>query len=242
MWDPSTSASVIIIILWYLSSSRLKSGLNPVPSAWIKVAISAELTALSGLAFSVFKILPFKGRTAWFFLSLACLAEPPAESPSTINNSQFSADLSWQSASFPGNELTSKAEFFLETSLAFLAASLAAAASKIFVITAFESFGFSSNQLVRFSATIDSTTGLTSDDTNLSLVCDENLGSGTCTDKIQVNPSLASSPVKAILSFFEKPELFIAALTVLVNAERNPAKWVPPSLWGILLVKTKQCS
>ena len=102
---------------------------------------------------------------------------------------------------FPGKELISKAEFFLETSLAFLAASLAAAASNILVITALASLGFSSNQLVKFSATIDSTTGLTSDETNLSFVCEENLGSGTLTERIQVRPSLASSPVSDILSF-----------------------------------------
>ena len=152
--------------------------------------------------FSVFKIFPFKGRTAWFFLSLACFAEPPAESPSTINSSQFSGNLSWQSASLPGKELISKAEFFLETSLAFLAASRAAAASRIFEITNLESFGFSSNQFPRFSETIDSTIGLTSDETNLSLVCEENLGSGTLIDNTHVKPSLISSPEIDNLFFF----------------------------------------
>ena len=56
-----------------------------------------------------------------------------------MNNSQFSGSLSWQSASLPGSELISNAEFFLETSRAFLAASLAAAASKILEIISFES-------------------------------------------------------------------------------------------------------
>ena len=85
------------------------------------------------------------------------------------------------------------------------------------------SFGFSSNQLAKFSDTIDSTTGLTSDETSLSLVCEENFGSGTLTERMQVRPSLASSPVKFTLSFFCNPILVIAVLTVLVNAERNPA-------------------
>ena len=35
---------------------------------------------------------------------------------------------------------------------------------------------------------------LTSDDTSLSFVCDENLGSGILIDKTQVSPSLTSSP------------------------------------------------
>ena len=35
----------------------------------------------------VFYIFPLRGRTAWFSLFLPCFAEPPAESPSTINSS-----------------------------------------------------------------------------------------------------------------------------------------------------------
>jgi DNA gyrase/topoisomerase IV subunit B len=49
----------------------------------------------------------------------------------------------------------------------------------------------------------------TSDDTNLSLVCDENLGSGTLTEIIAVKPSRVSSPVIVDFSFFAKPELSI---------------------------------
>jgi len=44
---------------------------------------------------------------------------------------------------------------------------------------------------------------LTSDDTSLSLVCEENLGSGILIDKIPVKPSLISSPDKVILFFLE---------------------------------------
>ena len=49
-----------------------------------------------------------------------------------------------------------------------------------------------------------STAGFTSDETNLSLVCDENLGSGTLTESTAVKPSRASSPLVAILYFFAK--------------------------------------
>ena len=52
---------------------------------------------------------------------------------------------------------------------------------------------------------IVSTTGLTSEETSFSLVCDENLGSGTLTDNIQINPSLTSSPIIVALSFFNRP-------------------------------------
>ena len=44
------------------------------------------------------------------------------------------------------------------------------------------------------AATTDSVTALTSDDTSLSLVCDENFGSGSLTDSTAVSPSRESSP------------------------------------------------
>ena len=34
----------------------------------------------------VFNIFPLSGKTAWFSLFRPCFAEPPAESPSTINS------------------------------------------------------------------------------------------------------------------------------------------------------------
>ena len=64
----------------------------------------------------------------------------------------------------------SKAPFRLVNSLAFLAASLAAAASTTFPIICFASLGCSSNHSPSASPTKLSTAGLTSDDTNLSLV------------------------------------------------------------------------
>tara|TARA_B100002019_G_C20804506_1_gene372875 strand:+ start:126 stop:290 length:165 start_codon:yes stop_codon:yes gene_type:complete len=51
-----------------------------------------------------------------------------------------------------------------------------------------ESFSF-----IKFS-----TIFLTSDDTNLSFVWDENFGSGTFIDKTQVRPSFISSPDRPI--------------------------------------------
>ena len=56
----------------------------PQPNALIKVPTSTELNILSNLAFSTFKILPLRGKTAWFLRFRPCLADPPAESPSTI--------------------------------------------------------------------------------------------------------------------------------------------------------------
>ncbi len=177
----------------------------PQPNAVINVPTSAEDNILSNLAFSTFSILPFNGNIAWFFLSLPCFAEPPAESPSTKNNSDNAGSFSWQSASFPGNPATSSAVFLLVSSLAFLAASLASAASMILSLIAFASIGFSIKNSWSFSLTIDSTGDFTSLETSLSLVCDENLGSGTLTDNTAVSPSLTSSPPIVTLALDTSP-------------------------------------
>ena len=54
--------------------------------------------------------------------------------------------------------------------------------------------GFSSSQRLRPSPIRPWTTGWTSELTSLSLVCEENLGSGILTESTQVRPSRASSP------------------------------------------------
>ena len=61
----------------------------PVPSAVISVPISAEDSILSKRARSTLRILPRKGSTAWFSRLRPCLAEPPAESPSTMKSSDL---------------------------------------------------------------------------------------------------------------------------------------------------------
>ena len=162
-------------------------------------------------------------------LSRPCLAEPPAESPSTINNSEFDGSFSWQSANFPGSDDVSNTFFLLVSSLAFLAASLALAASIIFETSFFASPGVCSNQALNCSDIIFSTTGLTSDETSLSLVWDENLGSGTFTDSTHVMPSLASSPEMVILPFLATATVFEYPTNERVNADRKPCKCVPPS-------------
>ena len=61
-----------------------KSSWIPVPNAVIIALISVLPRILSNLAFSTFKILPRSGKIACVARLLAVLAEPPAESPSTI--------------------------------------------------------------------------------------------------------------------------------------------------------------
>src|SRR5437868_4761565 len=98
----------------------------PVPSAAINVPISAELSILSGRARSTFRILPRSGRIAWYLRLRPCLAEPPAESPSTMNSSDRAGSRSWQSASLPGREAKSRAPLRRVSSRALRAASRAA--------------------------------------------------------------------------------------------------------------------
>ncbi len=64
----------------------------------------------------VFNIFPLKGMIAWKDLSLACFAEPPAESPSTKNNSVSLRSWLLQSDNFPGSAGPLKL-FFLSTML-----------------------------------------------------------------------------------------------------------------------------
>ena len=65
--------------------------------------ISTFERTLFMLAFSTFRILPRNGSMAWKFRSRPCLAEPPAESPSTMYSSLRAGSLEEQSASLPGS-------------------------------------------------------------------------------------------------------------------------------------------
>ena len=98
---------------------------------------------------------------AWKVLSLPCLADPPAESPSTMYNSDLEGSFSEQSANLPGNDEFSNPVFLLVNSLAFLAASRALESSTTLSITFLISLGFSSIHCSNLSKLTDSTTGLT---------------------------------------------------------------------------------
>jgi hypothetical protein len=91
------------------------------------------------------------------------------------------------------------------SSRALRAASRAAAASTTLLTTALASLGFSSNQYCSASLSTPSTTGRTSEETSLSLVWEENFGSGTLQERTAVSPSRQSSPVSAIFSLRAPP-------------------------------------
>ena len=171
-----------------------------VPRAVIIFVISWLESTLFNLAFSTFNIFPFKGNIAWNSLFLPCFAEPPAESPSTMNNSDFAGSCSAQSASFPGSVENSRKDFLLVNSLAFLAASLALAANNDFSIIVVAIFGFSSRQVDNDVLTILSTIPFISLLPSFVFVWPSNCGSGTFIDIIAVNPSLTSSLLNFIFS------------------------------------------
>ncbi|MNE48095.1 hypothetical protein D3C80_1425390 [compost metagenome] len=177
----------------------------PQPSAVIKVPTSWEEIILSKRAFSTFRILPLRGRIAWVLRLRPCLAEPPAESPSTRYSSDRAGSFSWQSASLPGRPAMSSAPLRRVISRALRAASRARAASIILPTTSLASFGFSSRKSEKYLPISCSTAVFTSEDTSLSLVWELNFGSGTFTEMIAVRPSRASSPVVATLCFFARP-------------------------------------
>ena len=206
----------------------------------INAPIVSDDSILSKRTRSTFKILPRNGKIAWVLRSRPCFAVPPAESPSTINNSQFSGFLSEQFANLPGKPPNSGPDFLRDNSRALRAASRAVAASTILSTIALAITGFSSRYSYSISLTVFSTNGRTSLDTNLSLVWEPNFGSGIFTLTILVNPSRKSSPVKLIsfLVIFSPIYLFNAR----VKPARNPAKCVPPSRFGILFVKHKDVS
>ena len=171
------------------NSSRI-----PVPIAVISAWISRFESTLSMRFFSTLMILPRSGSTAWVLRSRPCLAEPPAESPSTTNSSASAGSLTEQSASLPGSVEFSSADLRRVRSRALRAASRAREASTVLRITRLASAGFSSRNSARprFTAacTKPSTGGLPS----LVLVWPSNWGSWIFTEMIAVRPSRTSSP------------------------------------------------
>jgi hypothetical protein len=97
--------------------------------------------------------------------------------------------------------------------------------------------GCSSNQRPRFSLTTFSTTGRTSDETSLSLVCDENLGSGTLTESTQVRPSRAVVAGERDLFLLGDAGCLGIAVDLARQRGAEAGRCVPPSRCGMLLVK-----
>ena len=157
--------------------------------------------------FSTLMILPRSGSTAWVERSRACLAEPPAESPSTTKISASRGSLTVQSASLPGRVEFSSADLRRVRSRALRAASRAREASTALMMIRFASPGFSS----RNSPSLRLTASLTSPSIgglpSLVLVWPSNWGSCSFTEITAVRPSRTSSPARFSSFSFSSPLL-----------------------------------
>ena len=157
--------------------------------------------------FSTLRILPRSGSTAWVLRSRPCLAEPPAESPSTTNSSASEGSLTEQSASLPGSVEFSSADLRRVRSRALRAASRARWACTDFMITARASLGFSSRNSPRPVLTIDSTKPAMPGLPSLVFVWPSNWGSRSLTEITAVRPSRTSSPERLSSFSFSRPLL-----------------------------------
>ncbi len=169
--------------------------------------ISLLPRALSRRAFSTFSTFPRRGRIACVRRSRPILAEPPAESPSTMNSSHFAGSRSEQSASLPGRPPMERA-LLRTVSRALRAASRARAAVMLFSMIFLAIAGFSSKYVLISSYTTLPTTPSISVFTSLSFVWDEKRGLGILTEITATRPSRTSSPLREGSFSFNRPLAF----------------------------------
>ena len=137
-------------------------------------------------------------------LSRPILAEPPAESPSTMKISHLLGSFSWQSASFPGREAESSTLLRLVSSRALRAASRARLAVMHFSTMVLAWAGFSARYSLSLSATAPSTRGRMSALPSFVLVWPSNWGSSSFTEMMAVKPSRMSSPERGASVAFKR--------------------------------------
>ena len=136
------------------------------------VLISSFLRMSAIFALAVLITLPRNGKMAWNLRSRPCLADPPAESPSTRKSSFLAGFFDCAGVNFPDNSPLSFLFFlpFRDSSRALRAASRASRAF-IALRTKFDAKSpFSKRKNVNFSETIPSTIGRASGLPSLSLV------------------------------------------------------------------------
>ena len=155
-------------------------------------------------AFSTFKILPRIGMMAWYILYLAVLAEPPAESPSTMKISHFSGSRLSQLASLP---LLSKENFDFVSMLvlAFSSALRILADFSAQPMIPLSTSRFRSKYRCSSSPVMVNTALVASALAILVLVCPSKIGSGCLMATMAVMPLRVSAPVKLASFSFKIP-------------------------------------
>mmetsp|Transcript_31688 Transcript_31688/g.79150 ORF Transcript_31688/g.79150 Transcript_31688/m.79150 type:complete len:210 (+) Transcript_31688:765-1394(+) len=195
----------------------------------------------------MFKILPRRGSTACVRLSRPCLAEPPAESPSTRKISDSVGSSDWQSDNFPGSTVRCITDFERSRSRAAFAASAARAAAIALAAMAASTFGLKSKKACSCSETRESTAPRTSVDPSFDFVCPSNSGFGSLTVTTAVKPSRIYSPERepvtslapfirfgfgpsaALLPPVDVAARFSAEFTTRVRATLSPSTCEPPA-------------
>ena len=137
---------------------------------------------------------------AWYLRSRPPLAEPPADSPSTMNSSHRAGSRSWQSASFPGRPPESMADLRRVSSRALRAASRARAASMHLPTMRRATVVCLSKYSPRRSL-MSCSTGPLMSLLSFPLVWPSNCGCGNFTETTATSPSRTSSPVMVTSSF-----------------------------------------
>ena len=171
--------------------------------------------------------------------SRPCLAEPPAESPSTMNSSDSAGSRTEQSASLPGSAEFSSALLRRVRSRALRAAARAWAADTDLRMTRTASLGFSSKNSASCALTIDSTKPCMPGLPSLVFVCPSNCGSASLAEMIAVSPSRTSSPESAGSFSLSSPLSRAYLLSVRVSAPRKPERCEPPS-WVLMLLANEK--
>ena len=194
----------------------------PVPSAVISVTICCEEISLSKRAFSTLSTCRFSGRMAWNLRSRPCLAEPPAESPSTMINFAQRRILFLAVGQF-SRQAHAVEHAFAPRHFACLARRFARARG--FDDLAGNDFGvepvFPAEIRPAFAQPLPPPPGVTSDETSFILVCEANFGSGIFTESTQARPSRMSSPVISTLAFLA---ISFSSMYLLMTARHRRAQ------------------
>ena len=182
----------------------------------------------------MFSTLPRNGNIAWKFRSRPCLALPPAESPSTMNNSDLPRPDERQSLSLPGNMARDVLVLRETDSDAARDAALARADAMMRATIDSATVRLLLSHCSRAARIALSTVVWTSGLFKRSFVWPWNCGSEIKTDRIATKPSRISScptltPLGIKLCVSKKLR------TALPSPARRPFSCVPPFAFGIPL-------
>ena len=171
---------------------------------------------------------------AWVLRSRACLALPPAESPSTMNSSVSPPPSPVQSVSLPGRRsLRALVAVLRLTSRSALRRRRSSIRSMTWARRALPRSMFDVRKWSKWSRTAFSTRRAASGLVRRSLVCDWNWGSRMKTLSIASQPCAMSSGVMSLARLL--PTRSPKARMPRVSAVRRPCSCVPPSGVGMVL-------